>query len=374
MKILVDALGVDSFESGLAGYSLNILKSLACIENIWLTIICNSRGSKKVLEAVGDGHSLEVIDASVMGIKREKYYLLNARRISKGHDLYHCLSSYLPFFPPPLPLCVTLHDMKYVQCKEFMGGARSWVVKSYIKNTIKRSTHIVAVSLSTKHDAVMYGATPSKCSVIYEGPCISPIEGKVGLRTLNLPEKYLLFVGENRPHKNIRRLIEAFDEVSKVDPSYSLIIAGKDTGKILLSRTNANILLLGPVSNDELYELYERSTLFVFPTLYEGFGLPIIEAMSFGVPVITSFVTSTREVGGEAALFVDPYDVDDLKNKILAILSDDEMYDQRVRISKKYAASFIWSEIALEYRQLYERVVFDEEKMAGVPRKIDSSF
>ncbi len=207
-----------------------------------------------------------------------------------------------------------------------------------IKQTLTGSDAIATVSENSRRDILdLFDVNPDKVKVTYQPIALRPItddEETVQrfLRKYRLEYKnYILFVGAIEPKKNVGRLIDAY---LGLDTDVPLIIVGKlgwlwseEVGQVVdeSGQENCNVRLLKYVSSEDLRYLFAGATCFTFPSLYEGFGLPILEAMSFGCPVLTSNASSLPEIGGDAALYADPYDVSNIREQLNTILSDGEL-------------------------------------------------
>jgi glycosyltransferase involved in cell wall biosynthesis len=207
-----------------------------------------------------------------------------------------------------------------------------------IKQTLMGSDAIATVSENSRRDILdLFDVNPDKVKVTYQPIALRPItedEDTIQrfLRKYRLEYKnYILFVGAIEPKKNVGRLIDAY---LGLDTDVPLIIVGKlgwlwseEVGQVVdeSGQDNCNVRLLKYVSSDDLRYLFAGATCFTFPSLYEGFGLPILEAMSFGCPVLTSNASSLPEIGGDAALYADPYDVSSIREQLSTILSDSEL-------------------------------------------------
>lgn len=252
-----------------------------------------------------------------------------ARKITTMHDL----------IPLRLPY-TTLDD------KEIFYGK--------VKDSLKESAVIISVSEHTKKDLLTYfDVDPAKIIVTYQPTVLEPLDAEEEenvddyLKRFKLDQgQYILFVGAIEPKKNVGRLLEAY---ASIDTDMPLVIVGKkawswegEIGKMqyLFEKDSQKVKMLEYVSTESLRYLYRGAYCFVFPSLYEGFGLPPAEAIRFGCPVITSKVSSLPEVCGNAALYVDPYEVGDIKEKLETILSDVELRNQLAANTKPNADYF----------------------------------
>jgi alpha-1,3-rhamnosyl/mannosyltransferase len=179
---------------------------------------------------------------------------------------------------------------------------------------------------------------------------------------LTLPENYILYFGSNKPHKNLVRLIEAWQIANRKSQiaNHELVIAGAWDARYPEAKRRAEELdladkvsLLGPVAEADLPALYAGAELFVFPSLYEGFGLPVLEAMACGAPVVCSNVSSLPEVAGDAALLVDPLDMDALAAAIVRVLGDEALRSEMRQRGLQQAGRFTWAQTAQQTLEIY---------------------
>lgn len=267
---------------------------------------------------------------------------------------------------PDLKTVVTIHDLG----AEFLPQYHKFPQKLYLNRTTeyvaKHATHLIAVSEATKKDLIKrLGVAEKRITVVYESwdreVFHKPSEDAVAnvRRMYKLDKEYLLFVGTIQPRKNLERLIEAFSQ-AKVD--HDLVLAGKPgwlTDQIYLASRKLGVgnrvKFLNHVPSEDLSGLYGGATAFVFPSLYEGFGIPVLEAMACGTVVLTSSVTSLPEVGGNAALYIDPESVDSIKNGIEEIVSNSKLRDRLLSEGKLQIQKFSWERAARETLEVLRR-------------------
>ena len=288
-----------------------------------------------------------------------------------GLDLLFETAHSLPLLKnPKLKSLITVHDLG----AEYLGTMHQIKQRLYLglmtRYQLKFADKIIAVSKSTKRDIIARARIPAnKIEVVYEGfdeGLFKETVPKINIFKQFDIEKgnYFLFVGTIQPRKNLHRLIEAYIETyGTVHDSPKLVLAG---GKGWLSDPiyrhvytfglQSRIKFTGFLSNDQLVELYKNALAFVFPSLFEGFGLPILEAFSFGVPVITSDISSMPEVVGEAALLVDPYDVSDIGKAMKKIRSDPKLRKTLVQKGKVRRQKFSWKKSAEETLVIMEKM------------------
>lgn len=242
--------------------------------------------------------------------------LLRAAQI----DLFHSPYIWSPILTP-CPVITTFHDMIFDRYPEYIPGRQFWLPYMLMSRfALRKSRRVIAVSSATKSDMVEFaGARPDKIVTILSGveSAFRPVgdaaeQARVRSRYV-LPELYILALGARRPHKNIGRLVAAFDRLAAEFP-HVLVLAGTiDTRfhddasrSIAALKARGRLLELGHVAEQDLPVLYSMASLFVQPSLIEGFGLPVAEAMACGCPVACSNTSSLPEVAGDAALFFDP--------------------------------------------------------------------
>ncbi len=277
-------------------------------------------------------------------------------------DLFFAPTGYLPVIFSPIKTVVAIHDLA-VYRKDTKPKLKTRLIeKMLLPLTVKKCQVIIVPSLSTKNDILnrfgMY--LSSKIN-------ITPYAVGVEFKNLNLMrEKFILSVSTLEPRKNLITLLYAYqilpDEIKK---NFRLKIAGNvgwnnDEFENVLKFINCQkqIDLLGRISDEELVKLYNKATLFVYPSLFEGFGLPIVEAMSCGAPVITSNNSSLPEAGGEAAIYLEnPTDEKELSDKITQILNNQDQQSKLSRASIKQAEKFSWDKTVSQTLELFFRVI-----------------
>ncbi len=226
-------------------------------------------------------------------------------------------------------MLVTVHDLIHLKFPQLLPNKAALAYSKFMLNQAgKRAEKIIAVSQNTKNDLMdMLNIPEEKIQVIYNGLAeykvhdIDKSTASKSLRKLGVSKRYLLYVGNVRPHKNIDRLIAAFSIVHRNLNDVELVITGAAKGKIEDKVVNG-IVFTGFVNNEDLNCLYSNAEIFVFPSLYEGFGFPPLEAMQRGIPVVCSNSSSLPEVVGDAALLFDPYEAEDIADKIMKALTD----------------------------------------------------
>lgn len=262
--------------------------------------------------------------------------------------------------PKDAKLVSVITDLAVFRMGEVYQLSRMLLWRMQYKYLCRKATRFIAISDFTKHEMVeLLGIQEERITVI---PCaagdhIRRIEDKEEIysfrRKYNIPERVILFVGNANPRKNLDRLVMAYDRLKKeTDLPHELVIAGGmgwkfDRNKALDTIENkGTIHFIDYIPDDEMSLLYSSADLYVFPTLYEGFGIPVIEAQKCGIPVLTSNITSLPEVAGDGAFYIDPYDVSDIKRGMKAVLQDNNLRNRLIQQGYKNASRYSWDKSA----------------------------
>lgn len=283
-------------------------------------------------------------------------------------DLVHALSLGYPIATRK-PYVVTVHDLGHLTHPEYFGGERSWVMQRALRQAERRADVLICVSGFTASEVIDYlgPAIEPRLRVIHEGVSSSFFEPPdmsqlVGLDLPPLDVPFILSAGKISPRKNIHGVLEAMASLTDDIPHHLVLVggAGWDTEAVFDTLKNPvlrdRVHLLGYVTDAQLRALYARASLYVHPSLYEGFGLTVLEAMASGTPVITANRTSLPEVAGEAALLIDPRDTKRLAEAMGHLCQDSEL---AVRLSRKgieRARCFDWRDCARKVGAVYDEV------------------
>lgn len=289
-----------------------------------------------------------------------------ARLIRRQGDIIHLpnqdFARYALFVKNPF--IVTVHDL-IRSCFSFSREttAERILLKLDIRY-IKRASHIIAASQNTRNDLIKYLKIPiDRISVIYSGIDHSVFKPY----NIKLHDKpYILYVGSERPRKNLGRLFEAFAKLKKEFPELKLVKVGVSGRSARYRRDTINKVDSLGISRDAIFvdhipeldlaHYYSSAALLAYPSLYEGFGLPPLEAMACGCPVVTSDTSSLPEVVGEAGIMVNPDDIDSLAQAMRQVLTDDKLRDNMVRKGLEQAKKFSWERTAMETMEVYKKV------------------
>jgi glycosyltransferase involved in cell wall biosynthesis len=265
------------------------------------------------------------------------------------------------------PVVTTIADLTTTRFRNpaknpFVFTAKQQVYKAVIKRVAKKSRKILTISQFVKDDVASYtSVNPDKISVTY--PAVDKITDKpIPVKGLG-DNLFLLYVGRSLPHKNLRRLVDAYQEVKWTHPQLSLVFAGKldDNYRLLeayaASKKIGGVIFTDFVSEGELSWLYQNAEAYVFPSLSEGFGLPGLEAMQYGLPVISSSATCLPEIYKDAALYFDPKNVKDMAEKIKQLLDDKALAKALIEKGRKVVASYSWQDMAEQTLDVFNQAL-----------------
>lgn len=283
----------------------------------------------------------------------------------KDIDLFHFPVFFNSFFFGN-KFVLTNHDSTFWKYPERISKGAKYYYKPLYKRSLNKADRIITVSNSSKTDLLKFtNSVENKIDVIYEALSSQFEENnfqasKSDLEKFGLKSSYILTVGTVEPRKNLLVLISAFEKLTNEHKiNKQLVIVGRNGwgNKFNQFNSESNICFTGYVSEKDLKNLYSCAEIFVFPTIYEGFGFPLLEAMSFELPIICSNTSSLPEVGGDACLYVnDPSSVDEFSNKIKFLLENDEAKKTLRKKSKLNLKRFNWFRTASETLNVYERI------------------
>ena len=374
-------IGVDASRAtvtrrtGTERYSLEIIRSLLALggQHDW-RLYCRSRPAPGLF-VVGDGAAR--VEIRVLPVPRLWTHLgLSGEMALHPPDVLFVPAHVLPLWRPRRSL-VTIHDLGYRRFPQ----AHPWRQRLYLDWSTRWSarvaTFILADSQATRADLISaYGVAGSKIVVVYPGrsedlarvddlACLAAMRARYGLQA-----PYVLYVGSLQPRKNLARLIQAFARClsysEELPEQLTLAIAGSPAWRadsILREPARLGIAervrFLGYVDPADLAALLSGAAAFVFPSLYEGFGIPVLEALSLGIPTVTADRPALREVAGEAALFVDPQSPEAICSAMLRLLRDERLRGELSRRGLERARDFSWTLTAIKTEKVYRSLAED---------------
>jgi len=366
MRIGVDARNLVPKLSGIGRYVLETSRHLSQIGHevyLYLPEPPNHQGTLPQVEKVDIARFKGALSRIFWG---NSYLPLKAKK--DEIDVLWGPAHRLPIlFASGIPQVLTIHDLVWQHASSTMRY-QGWVAeRAFMKPSIKRAARVVTVSYATKQSlSQLYPWSANKIDVVYPGCTpFAPDRHCTDLKRFDLDRPYALFVGTLEPRKNLLRLLQAYGALPADTKSKLLLVIAGGQGWGLsdltteISRLNiaSSVRLTGFVSDEELGKLYQNARFLAMPSLYEGFGFPIIEANQLGVPVLTSNTSSMPEVGGHAALPIDPASVSAIADGLERLATDDDLHYRLANAAQANAAKFDWFKSAHELTGVFQRVL-----------------
>lgn len=357
MKIGIDISCLANSLTGIGRYTLNIVKELAKKNDIQLFLYSHSKIPLNIAEDLKTC-TIKVFDQSGNKVlKFIKSHILLPSLLKKDDiDIFWGPSHKVPFFTSKkIPSIVTIHDLVYKRYPETMHFKTKILSYIDIPHSTKISTHILTVSSYVKNEIIeTFNISSDKISVIYNGIHFFQ---DVPLKKQDTPDHYILFVGTLEPRKNLKRFIEAYSRLdNNIKNKYPLlIVGGKGWGDMVLTDLIQHLCLkdfvhlLGYVDDETLESLYAHCSFLAYPSLYEGFGLPIIEAAKYGKMVLTSNSSSMPEVAGSYGVYVDPLSIDSIEEGLKKLIYD--------HTEKEHLQKYTWEKSADDLIKVFEKVL-----------------
>jgi glycosyltransferase involved in cell wall biosynthesis len=361
-------------EFGVGTYIKNLVQALARLPGEEEYILIGRPGQFESLGSLPPNFRSEIYPHSYNSRSTHFTYWLQLRRL--GLDVFHMPHRWVPYVLPGIYVA-TLHDLNNILFPEEGSTATSRRLRRHhLAHGLRRAAQVLTVSEATKRDAVKHlGLAPEKIEVVPDAvdqELAQPVTDEERHRTLTryqIHDPFVLYAGRIQVHKNVPRLIEAFGVVKaelENHPKYRnlrLIVIGDELSNfpevrhaVMRTRIQHWVRFLGFVPLETLRVFYESAVAFLFPSLHEGFGLPPLEAMSQGTPVVTSSVSALPEAVGNAAVLVNPENVFDIARGLRQVLLDDEFREELVRRGYKQVQRFSWDRSAQKVLQVYRRV------------------
>ena len=365
MRICLDARSLRLRPTGLGRYAAQLVSGLARLDQQNEYVIV--RRPSHLGPIVEQENFREVFlpyDISSASNVLRGYRTINAVKA----DIYHSLFHFLPARVSAERVIITLHDLIWVDHPALADGRplRRWIKSELgargILRAVRAADHIVTASEATRQVAFAKHAVPAaKLTTIHHGVerCFFTAH-RNGKPAVCEGPPFIFALGNNLPYKNIPRLVEAFALLAKSEPETRLLIAGRGEGQKelieLISRLDLDgrVQFLGQLTDDEVLACYAQALFFAFPSLVEGFGMPILEAMAGGCPVLTSRLSSPAEIAGDAAVLVDPADTSSIAAGMERLLNDEPLRRRLSADGRRRAAEFTWDRCAEQTLELYQ--------------------
>jgi glycosyltransferase involved in cell wall biosynthesis len=354
-RVVLDARTATDHFPGIGRYVVNLAAALKRVEpGLDLALLVDPTAPAQRLTLP----DLPAIECPISPFSPRQQAVVPALLRRAGARLYHSAYYLMPYWPGVRSV-VTVYDMIPLVYPAYYTATQRIIFRAAHMLALAAARVTLCISAATQTDvARRFQVDPARIRVtpLAADPAMTPQPAEAIVATrqqYGLPERYVLYLGSNKPHKNLVRLVEAWAGAGRRAPDYTLVIAGHWDARYPEVRERAAALGLGdrvyfagPVAEVDLPALYSGADCFAFPSLYEGFGLPVQEAMACGCPVVCSDTSSLPEVAGDAARLVDPLNVDALAGALDEVLTDADLRADMRRRSLAQAARFTWEETA----------------------------
>jgi len=367
MRVAIDARKLHDF--GIGTYTRNLLRHLARIDRDNEYVLLCHQADLGIAAQLGSNFRTVLEPSPNYSIREQIHVPWTLRR--EKPDVFHSPHYVLPPAVPSKSI-VTIHDCIHIMFPQYLPNRMAYAyAKASMWSAARQSNRILTVSEASKRDIIRFFNAPAdKIVVVYnaidERFRVPPAEEAIARvrERYQLDRRFVLYAGNIKPHKNLVRLIEAFADLrANGFDDLTLLIIGDEISKLPALRRavhshklHKHVRFLGYLQDDMLAILYRLAAVFVFPSLYEGFGLPPLEAMASGTPVVTSNVSSLPEVTGGAAVLVDPYEVDSIREGIERVLTDPLLRDELRTKGIARSLEFSWEGSVARTREIYEEV------------------
>lgn len=381
MKIAIDIRAAAGEKAGKGWYTFNLVRGLLEAENFSNSKAGAIGNKKKQIQNQYILYSKEKI-AGFDGFKNVRLKIFKTPgalwHLKVAHDIirekaeiFFAPSSYIipAILPKSVKTVITIHDLVAFLYPDSHNKKATIIEKLLLRRALKKAAHVVAVSKNTGSDILdHFQCEAGKISVIHcaAGGEFQPIPPenlqKFRIQT-NLPASFFLAVGTLEPRKNYPNLIRAFQKVSKRFPDYHLLVVGKKGWQygpiyelVKAGYLNKKVHFLNYLSTKSLVNLYNLAHALVFPSFYEGFGMPPLEAMQCGCPVIASHTSSMPEVAGDSALLINPESPDQIADAMIKLIKDPGLHAQLKAGGTKRAGKFSWEKSARELLKIFKKI------------------
>jgi glycosyltransferase involved in cell wall biosynthesis len=368
-SIAIDARKLQDF--GIGTYVRHLLHGLAEIDDENQYVLFVKRRDRDAVAGLPDNFTPVIESSPVYSVRELLTLAWRLHRLKV--DLYHATHYVLPAWVPA-KVVVSIHDIIHLLYPDFLPSRFAFLyAQQMIRRSLTRSSRVITGSENTRLDLTQhFDVRPDKIEVIYHGVAESFRESldhdtiDRWKRDLGLPNRYVLFVGNpTKPHKNLDRVVQAYAKALHEKPFDAPLVCVGDrrSGAFKFEQRaqhlgiSDKVILLGHVADEALPAIYQGATLFLYPTLYEGFGLPVAEAMASGVPVVTSNNSALAEIARGHADLVNPLDIDEIAAAIVHCMTDEDHRRALAKLGLRRASQFRWEKAAQATRDVYMSVL-----------------
>jgi len=370
MKILIDGRGIK--KTGIGRYIENTLKEILKIDSTNQYELLLRDEDLVKLDLKADNLEFVKTSANFFGIK-EQTEILSILKERKP-DLVHFTNFNFPVAYSG-KFVITIHDLTLLHFRNLRNSIarkayymlKEQVMRNVVlKQGMKKAEVVIVPSDYVKEDvAKTFKVRRNKIAVTYEAADTEFSKGRINLEKKGINKPFILYVGNAYPHKNLERMIIAFGKlITDYVLDYQLVIAGKKDSfhegleeAVKEADLQDRVIFTGFVTDQELSGLYNNASLYVFPSLSEGFGLPPLEAMAHGLPVASSNATCMPEILGDAAVYFDPKDTADMAKSMLEVLTDKKLVEKLIKKGKVQVRKYSWKKTAKDTLEIYNKVL-----------------
>ncbi len=383
MRIVLNGWFINQFQTGSGQYTLQLLKQLPrVVPQHEYALVVPHKNSFKIIDITADTDFQSLI-ASLQFPREASNFrklLFEQSIMPRAARAYEADVLHVPYWAPPLrssvPIVVTIHDIIPLILPPYRGGP---VVRAYMElvcAAARGATLILTDSDASRSDIMQYLRVPAdRVRTIYLAADpeftnhLDPIDSAALRKKYDLPEDYVLYLGGCDARKNVETLLQVYTWAQDVlGENYPLVFAGSlpdqhdeffHDPRIIAKQIEVEdvVRFIGRVAEEDKVALYQQARAFLYPTLYEGFGLPALEALACGVPVVGSNASSVPEIVGDAGILVDPKDARAMAGALIAVCTDDALHDALSERALKQAEKFSWEKCARETVEAYESVL-----------------
>ncbi len=367
MRVVLDGRTIADHFPGIGRYTFNLAGALAELlppgDELLVLYDPRQTNTRFDLSQLATHAPLRLVEVQAGNFSLSEQWRVPALLRGLKPCIYHSPYYVMPYWPG-CPIVVTIHDLIPFRYPEDYSAPTRLMIGVSMRLAARRARQVITASQASARDlTARLGLAPRRLTVvpyapdpIFQPPAAAEV---AALRArYALPPSYVLYLGSNKPHKNLLRLVRAYARVGPITAQVPLVIAGHwderyPEAKLAAQALRANVTFLGPVPGRDMPALYGGARLFVFPSLYEGYGLPPQEAMACGTPVVCSNTPPLLEVMGEAALLFDPLDEAALAAALAQALGDEALRQELARRGLEQARQFTWERTARQTLAVY---------------------
>ncbi len=395
MNIGIDIRAIGHQRTGDETYTLQLIKSLARVDKKNTYFLYTSASTDKDINKIKNLLNIENKNFRIKTVRAINRFLWTARALPRQAKKDKVDILHVQYITPlvathNLKIITTIHDVSFARHPQFIAQKDLWLLRMFISLSLRKADKVIAVSKFTKQEILnIYHTEKNKVEVIYNGGVAKEFLQKHSSEEIlnfrkryGIMKPYLLYLGTLQPRKNIPFLIKVFAELKKkykgdhLIDDLSLVLRGSRQGrnydkkidKLLQEiedknrQLRADIKFVDYVSNEDAPLVFAGAEVFCFPSIYEGFGLPLLEAMSVQTPILASKIKCFKEIVGSAGILAKTNSMDDWVDKLYSILTREQLRDKYIKLGVHRAQEFSWHKNAKQTVQLYKRIYQNKNK------------